>query len=100
MKRDLKEPIQLLKETRKFEEKAIIVATAINGERDNAYKYSAYIKGKYKLCREAAACLLDSLINDVKDDLDSQLALIKFFEIMLKTKKKAIEEEAENTEKR
>ena len=100
MKRDLKEPIQLLKKTRKFKEVAILVATAINGERDNAYKYSAYIKGKNKLCREAVACLLDSLISDVKDDLDSQLALIKFFETMLKIKKRAIEEEAENNEKR
>lgn len=100
MKRDLKKPIQLLKKTRKFKENAILVATAINDERDNAYKYSAYVKGKSKPCREAVVLLLDSLINDVKDDLDGQLALIKFFETMLKIKKKAIEEEAENTEKR
>lgn len=100
MKRDLKEPIQLLKKTRKFEENAILVATAINDERDNAYKYFTYAKGKNKLRREAAVHLLESLINEEKDDLDSQLALIKFFETMLKIKKKAIEEEAENTEKR
>ena len=100
MKRDLKELIQLLKKTRKFKENAILVATAINDERDNAYKYGTYIKGKNKLCREAVAWLLDGLINDAKDDVDSQLALIKFFETMLKIKKRAVEEEAENTEKR
>lgn len=100
MKRNLKEPIQLLKKTRKFEEKAIIVATAIKEDSDSAYKYSAYVEGENKPCREAVVLLLDSLINDVKNDLDSQLALIKFFETMLKIKKKAIEEEAKNTEKR
>ena len=100
MKRDLKEPIQLLKETRKFKEVAILVATAKKEDSDSAYKYSAYVNGKNKPCREAVVLLLDSLINDVKDDLDSQLALIIFFETMLKIKKKAIEEEAENTEKR
>lgn len=100
MKQDLKEPIKLLKRTRKYEENAILVATAIKEDSDSAYKYSAYVKGKNKPCREAVACLLDSLINDVKDDLDSQLALIKFFETMLKIKKRAVEEEAKSTEKR
>ena len=100
MKRDLKEPIQLLKETRKFEENAVLLVTAIKEDSDSAYKYSAYVEGENKPCREAVVLLLDSLINDVKDDVDSQLALIKFFETMLKIKKRAVEEEAENTEKR
>ena len=93
MKRDLKELIQLLKKTKTHKENAILVTTAINDERDNAYKYSAYIKGKYKLCKEAAACLLDVLVDDEKDDVDGQLALINFFEHKLKMKKRALEEE-------
>lgn len=97
MKRDLKEPIQLLKKTRKFEENAILVATAINDERDNAYKYSAYVNGKNKLCREAIVCLLSEFVDTV-ENIEGQLSLIKFFKVMLTMKRKEIEQQSKESE--
>ena len=91
MTRDFKELIDRLARGLNFEDNAVIMVTA-EKDSDREYTYSSFINGKNKPCREAVAMLMFDVIDSEDGDLNSQLALIRYFEYALNAKKEEITE--------
>ena len=97
MTKDFKELTDRLARGLNFEDNAVIMATA-EKDSDAEYKYSSFMKGKNKPCRESVSLLMRHVIESENGDVENQLALIRYFEHTLNAKKEEITEIAKFAE--